>query len=399
LSCINTKGGYDMKIVKLAIMVLCVFSLANTKAGTAITQKVDFYGHFLNVSFDQDLRKINFIKLDQSEINSKLKYFRNANLSNSVSVIKNYTKAFDLDDAGVVLLVDKAATSIAGSRNNNEQVFTKYIMLKQLGYDVILTRTENNKLNCMGNISFTPGRYIYINYASRRYVDLDFKNRKNYSKHLIIIDGQKTFKTIARNIISTPKVDAHMEIRHITFSYGINSYDLDAKSNKSITEFLGDLPMFEVGNAFTNLSVSKEMNESVVQYLRNQVVGMDKVEATKFLLAFVQQVVPYGSDYTKYGEERFYYPEETIMAADADCEDKAILLAYLAKRILGIQSVGLFFENDRHLSLALQIPDYSPSIGFKYNGKTYVSCEPTGRYPHLGVSQFALSRVTEVVNL
>ena len=388
-----------MKLLKILFIGFLLLSLANTKAGSTINQKVDFYGHSLDVALDTDLKKLSFGKLDQTELTAKLKYSRNNNLLQSSNLIKNYAKAFELDDAGVVLLVDKTSSALSGSVNSNVQVFSKYLLLKQLGYDVILTRTENTKLNCLGNLSFTPGRYIYINYANKKYVDLDFRNRKNYAKHLIIIDNNKTYKTISRNTLSAPRIDSKMEAKHIIFEYNLDRYELDAKSNKSITEFLGDLPMFEVGKEFTNLTVSKEMNESVIDYLKTHVDGMNKIDAVKFLLAFVQQVVPYGSDYTKYGEERFYYPEETIMAADADCEDKAILLAYLAKRILGVGSVGLFFENDRHLSLALQIPEYGSSIGFKYDGNTYVSCEPTGKYPHLGVSQFALSRVTKVIRL
>ncbi|MFT7230124.1 MAG: hypothetical protein ACI9GO_000587, partial [Bacteroidia bacterium] len=137
----------------------------------------------------------------------------------------------------------------------------------------------------------------------------------------------------------------------------------------------------------------------VVEYLRAQVADRETVDQVRFLLAFVQQVVPYGSDYAKYGEERFYYPEETIMASTADCEDKAMLLAYLTKEILGFKSVGLFFQKDEHLSLGIEIPGYEPTGSFGYNGKTYVSCEPTAKYPRLTQSQFSLKRVDQVIEL
>ena len=157
--------------------------------------------------------------------------------------------------------------------------------------------------------------------------------------------------------------------------------------------------MFDVGKQFTRLGVSEDLETSVVDYLKEQVVGMDMAEASRFLLAFVQQSTAYGSDYEKYGEERFYYPEETVMAATADCEDKAMLLAYLTKEILNLNSVSLYFENDEHLSVALEIPGYTPSGSFTYHGQTYVPCEPTAKYPHLGYSQFELRRVTKITAL
>jgi hypothetical protein len=141
------------------------------------------------------------------------------------------------------------------------------------------------------------------------------------------------------------------------------------------------------------------MDETVVDYLRAQVEDRGVKDQVKFILAFVQQVVPYGSDYDKYGEERFYYPEETIMAKTADCEDKAMLMAYLTKEIVGLNTIALYFQKDEHLSLGIEIPGYNPSGSFGYKGKTYVSCEPTASYPRLTQSQFDLRRIDEVIEL
>ena len=104
-----------------------------------------------------------------------------------------------------------------------------------------------------------------------------------------------------------------------------------------------------------------------------------------------------NADYDKYGEERFYYPEETIMSTTSDCEDKAMLMSYLTHNILGLKSIGLFYKQDEHLSLGIEIPGYAPHGSFKYSGKTYVSCEPTAPTPRIPQSQFSLQRVDEVI--
>lgn len=387
-----------MKWIKTTLFLALTITVANINAGTSVSQFLDFYGHPSHVTFDQQFASLNLYSLSQKDISSKLSQFRNANLNQSVHFIKKHVENFKLDDAATTIFVDKFASLTTASVESNEKTFVKYITLKELGYDVILTRT-GKKLNCLGNLSFTPGRYIYIRYANKVYKDLDYKNRKNYSKHLIYMDKKKTYTSIKRNVLAVPKINARIKARTIQFNFEGESYEVDAFSNQSVTEFLGDLPMYDVGNEFTHLKMSNQMETSVMQYLKQEVREKTKVEAAKFLLSFVQQVVPYGSDFEKYGEERFYYPEETIMAINADCEDKAMLLAYLAKNILNMKSVGLFFENDEHLSLALEIPDYSPAGSFRYEGKSYVSCEPTARYPKLGQSQFSLNRVTEVIYL
>ena len=387
-----------MKWIKVLLFLVFTVSIANINAGTSISRFVDFYGHPSHITYDQQFASFKLYGLTQSDITSNLARFRNSNLNQSVHFIKKHQLDFKLDDAATTIFVDKFVSLATGSNESNEKTFLKYLTLKELGYDVILTRT-GKKLNCMGNLSFTPGRYIYIKYANKVYKDLDFKNRKNYTKHLIFMDKKKTYTSIKRNILAVPNINAKMNQKVIQFNFSGENHEVEALSNQSVTEFLGDLPMFDVGREFTNLRMSQEMERSVMTYLKQEVRGKSTVDAVKFLLSFVQQVVPYGSDFVKYGEERFYYPEETIMSKNADCEDKAMLLAYLTKNILKINSVGLFFENDEHLSLAIEIPNYAPAGSFKYDGKYYVSCEPTANYPKLGQSQFSLNRVTEVIQL
>ncbi|PCJ67176.1 MAG: hypothetical protein COA58_02330 [Bacteroidetes bacterium] len=387
-----------MKLTKALLIIALCSTVININAGSSYNNVVDFYGHRLNISYDQQLAALRFYKLDQKEITHKLDYYRNNNLVTSSAILAKHIDHYNLDGAATTILIDKYASRITRSKSSNQKIFVKYLMLKELGYDVILTKT-GSRLNCMGNLAFTPGRYIFIKYAGKNYKDLNFKNRKNHGQHLIFRDKKVTRRNIRRNIRSVPKINAHQKSREVSFNFGVEKHNFTAASNASVTEFLADLPLFEVGREFTDLQVSREMDESVVDYLRGQVEDRDIVDQVRFILAFVQQVVPYGSDYDKYGEERFYYPEETIMAATADCEDKAMLMAYLTKEILKLNTVALYFKKDEHLSLGIEIPDYKPTGSFGYMGKTYVSCEPTAKYPRLTQTQFDLRRIDEVIEL
>lgn len=393
------RGGKKMKaLLKSILLIGLTVGLINIQAGSSLDRYVDFYGHTLSVSHDYYLSTFKFRQLNQQEIDQRLDGFRNTNLTRSTYKLTQHADKFELDDAARVLLVDKFANQITEAPYSNEATFIKYIILKDMGYDVVLTRT-GTQLNCLGNLSFTPGRFIYIRYNNKVYKDLNFTNRENKGKHLIFKDDEITRRRIAHNPSKAPKIDAKKVEKSLDFVFKTESHELEAVSNASITEYLGDLPMYKVGSEFTALGVSPEMDATAIDYLRTQVAGRDQVESVQFLLAFVQQVVPYGSDYDKYGEERFYYPEETIMSSTADCEDKAMLLAYLCKDILNIETVGLYFEKDEHISLGIKIPDYAPSGAFSYAGETYVSCEPTAKYPRLTQSQFDLRRVTEVIPL
>jgi len=395
---LQERRSHIMKFIKTTFIIALVAIVANIDAGSSLSNVVDFYGHNVRVSYDQQLSNLKFYRYDQKEMDVKFNYFRNANLKQAAYSLKKNIEHYQMDDAATTILVDKYASRITRSVNNNQQTFVKYLMMKELGYDVILTKA-GGKLNCMGNLSFTPGRYVYITYNNKSYKDLDFKNRKNYGKHLIYRDKKVTSKRISRNIYSVPAIHAKRKSKSVNFNFGTEKHAVTAHSNQSVVEFLGDLPMYEVGKEFTQILMSHEMDSSLMDYLRNQVQNRETKDQVRFLLAFVQQVVPYGSDYDKYGEERFYYPEETIMSSTADCEDKAMLLAYLCREILDLETVALFFQKDEHLSLGIEIPNYDPAGSFGYKGKRYVSCEPTAQYPRLTQSQFSLDRVDEVIEL
>jgi len=385
-----------MKYIKATILTILCTVFLHIEAGSSYTRIIDFYGHPLTVSYDPQLSSLKFRKWDQAEISRNLSVFRNSNLSISVNNLKRHIVIFDLDGTATTLLIDKYARQISRANDKNTTTFIKYIFLKELNYDVILTKTGTD-LNCMGNLNFTPGRYIFIKYANKTYKDLDYTNRKNKGKHLIFMDKKITTKRISHTILSLPLMNAKLKNKDISFIVAGDTFMIKVKSNGSIIEFLGDLPMFDVGNYFTDAPMSPEMDSSLMKYLKQQIKGRELIDQVKFLLAFVQQVVPYGSDYDKYGEERFYYPEETIMSASSDCEDKVMLMSYLTHNILGLKSIGLFFKQDEHLSLGIEIPGYAPHGSFNYSGKTYVSCEPTAPAPRIPQSQFSLQRVDEVI--
>lgn len=386
-----------MRLYIVAFMMIFVIN-TNINAGAEAHTKIDFYGHLLPMSYDYRFTTLRLNRLDQQELNDQANTLRNQSLEHATNAISQHAKTYGLDDIGIHLLIDKFTKQQFSNEYKNEQTFIKYLLLKKLGYDVILTRT-GTQLNCMGNLSFTPGRYIYISYNNKVYKDLDFDKRNQSGKHFIFMDRVKTYATMSRNILNLPKIHAKKKTKLLEFRYGGTDYLVNAQANQSIIEFLEDLPMYKIGREYTRLGVSSELDNSLISYLRQQSREMSKVEKAKYLLAFVQQAIPYGSDYTKYGEERYYYPEQTVTASTADCEDKTFLYSYLLRRVGGLNSVALYFEHDEHLSLGIEIPEYSEAYSFKYDGKYYISCEPTARSPKLGFSAFDLSRVTKVTPL
>jgi hypothetical protein len=98
-----------------------------------------------------------------------------------------------------------------------------------------------------------------------------------------------------------------------------------------------------------------------------------------FLLRFVQFATEYKRDREHFGEERFLFPEESLAAAASDCEDRAVLFAYLVRTLMERQVVGLQWPG--HVATAVKIgtgleaapDDWTVSVG----GATYIMADPT----------------------
>ena len=65
-----------MKVIKTVLAIGLSAMISNINAGSSYSNVVDFYGHKLNITYDQQLSHLSFYKYDQKEITSRLAFFR-----------------------------------------------------------------------------------------------------------------------------------------------------------------------------------------------------------------------------------------------------------------------------------------------------------------------------------
>jgi len=76
----------------------------------------------------------------------------------------------------------------------------------------------------------------------------------------------------------------------------------------------------------------------------------------------------------------------------ADCEDRAVLFAYLVKNLLGNQVIGL--QYDGHIATAVAVTgDYSGDV-YRVNGKNYIVADPTFINANIGRTMTGYERQT-----
>ncbi len=389
-----------MKKGSLALLLVLLYQ-TSVKGSNTKAVKVNFYGHTVKIDYDNKLNNIRY----ESDVEQFIKSFDEKSVSSDyVSLVNQFRQAaqnFGLDDVGKVLLVNAFTKKVFAHRPQNFKTLITWYILYRDSMDVMLCYTKR-KFFLYGRLNITPYGVGYITKGGKIYTDLSFTlaqatkakvaeyTPKNYNSH--------PKRLIKLNKRAYPKINALKKSKAFSFIYKEKQYHYNATINQSLILYLRDLPVVELGNMYVNYGFSQALHQTLIKGLKTTISGMEKREAMSFLLKFVQSI-PYKTDDEQWGFERYSFGEETLFNDYADCEDKVILYATLAKELLNIESIALVYEKDEHVAIALRLPNNVANFTFTYKGDKYISAEPTGKGFELGNLGFDIKRVDKVVPL
>ena len=153
--------------------------------------------------------------------------------------------------------------------------------------------------------------------------------------------------------------------------------------NKSLIDFYGGYPTGHINDDFgtrwaiyANTPLSHEARQWFYPQLQKLLQGKSELQATEELLNFVQTAFVYQYDDTVWGEDRAFFPEETIFYPYADCEDRSILFSRLVRDLLNLHIVLLYYPG--HLATAVRFEEEQPTGDYLEldDGRYYIA-DPT----------------------
>jgi len=89
----------------------------------------------------------------------------------------------------------------------------------------------------------------------------------------------------------------------------------------------------------------------------------------------VQTGFKYQTDDNQFNRENYLLPEETLFYPYSDCEDRSFIFAYLVKRLIGLEVIGLGFPG--HVATAVGFSSHVPGDHVVVNNKKFTVCDPT----------------------
>ncbi len=335
---------------------------------------IEFYGKHLRFYYDDRLKQRINSKISKDAVSDYWSALSRTDYDDLIKQLATQKESLQLNDWAYASLINKLAAAINNSQKK-ETALLSWFLLAKSGYKARVAYNENSVY------LLVPSKHemfevSYFTFAGKRYYAVEFDGNKQKLGKVFTYDGEYpgTIKDFDMQVTSVVASSARSERRHLSFDFEGKKYNIDVDYDRGRVRFLSTYPQLNL-----NLYFASGVYESTATPLQKQLAthmqGMSEQQAVNFLLRFVQTSLKYETDDRQFGEENYLFPEETLFYPYSDCEDRAVLFAWLVKSLLNLDVVGLDYPG--HVAAAVSFNDKVTGDSINYQGKRYVVTDPT----------------------
>lgn len=247
----------------------------------------------------------------------------------------------------------------------------------QSGYRIRMARDHNGypvMLFACDNTIFGP----CFNLDGRRYYPYSDGNMSLYISNASF-PKERTMSLVLSQL---PLVPENMSKPRTIKSKLYPEMNCTVSVNKNLIDFFNRYPNAKINDNimtrwanYANTPLSDEVVEALYPRFKEELRGKTDLEKVSRLLNWVQTGLVYEYDDKVWGQDRAFFPDETLYYPYADCEDRAILFSRLVRDIVGLDVLLIYYPG--HLSTAVRFKEPVPGDFIKVNGATYTVCDPT----------------------
>jgi len=339
----------------------------------------NFFGSRVGFDIPKSANEAKYYPQNQKGIASFFDVVASSQYAPLLHSIKNYKEEFLLNDWGVYLLVTTLGEKMF--TNPDEAKLLSWFVFNKLGYDVkvglthkhiVLMHYSKKIIYSTPNYTFgTKKFYVVSEYAKGR-VGSIYSYKQSYPNATKALDlSLKVLPNFVKNI----------KTKMLTYKTEKKTYSVTNCYNQNLIDFMATYPQADYGTFF-NAALEDITYESIAKDLKKYIDGKKASVAMNFVLNFVQNAFVYQVDEKQFGREKVMFAQETLYYAKSDCEDRAILFAYLIKKLFHIGVIGVKYTD--HMTTALYIPINGDSV---VDGrKKYIIADPTYINANIGMS-------------
>lgn len=268
----------------------------------------------------------------------------------------------------------------------------KWYLLKSCGYEPLLSISADKiLLYVKSNDAIYNMPLKYLNnkqYVCLNYHDYNFDIALDKEKFTNLIDIFQEGEIFSFNINEIPSISKEAyENRRIHFNYKQKEEQIDLLVNPELSNYFKNYPVTDYQNQF-NIPLSKLTYQSLISSIRQKVNKLSVNDGVEYLLYFTRNGFEFENDTNVFGREKRLSPEETLLSATSDCEDRSALLYFLIKEIYNLPMIVISYPSHIAIAVKLEKPVKRQII---YNGESYTVCEPTPQKKELRLGEQSLA--------
>ena len=264
----------------------------------------------------------------------------------------------------------------ASCKNSASKIVLQHFLLVNMGYDVRLASCGNQLLLLVPfNQQVYERSYLVID-GKKYYAFYDDSTSKVQNAGVYTCrlpdetdKGRNIDLTIRGGNIGIKTGVAHR------FSMSDGKISLQGFVDEGTMEAIRHYPQMDIP-FYAMSTIDANFHQSLLAQVSEQIRGCSEKESVSKILHFVQYAFGYATDGEQHGYEKPYFIEENFYYPKNDCEDRAILFAFLVRNVLGLDVHLVQYPGHECTAVNFSTSQMNGD-GYMYKGKAFYICDPT----------------------
>lgn len=301
-------------------------------------------------------------------------YRQDRMMKDVIRSLQSLSMAYGLNDWFTFELVRNYTESTC--KNLASKIVLQHFLLVNMGYDIRLSSCGNQLLLLVPfNQQVYERSYLFID-GKKYYVFYDDSTSKVQNAGIYTCrlpnetdKGRNIDLTIRGGNIGIKTGVAHR------FSMSDGKISLQGSVDEGTMEAIRRYPQMDIP-FYAMSTIDSNFHRSLLTQVKEQIQGCSEKESVYRILHFVQYAFDYATDGEQHGYEKPYFIEENFYYPKNDCEDRAILFAFLVRNVLGLD-VHLVQYPGHECTAVNFTTSQMNGDGYMYKGKAFYICDPT----------------------
>ncbi len=359
--------------------------------------KLAFLGHDLDLAYDPKLARRFEGRPADGAIADHWAALSGADYKPLLGQLEGLRGPLALNDWAYVQLV-RGVSAQLHPRSANSRTLLEWFLLAKSGFASRVGYLESGRIHL-----FLPSRQKlydtpYLTFDGKRYYVIRAAGERGSLGQVYSYNGKYpgAERRLDMALARALKSRGDYQERDLGFRFKGRDYAIKARYDRHTTEFLDSYPQMDLEWYFR--SDVGGAGAGLLEQLRPLVEGRPEPEAVNLLLRFVQTAFDYRTDDEQFGYENYLFAEETLRFPYSDCEDRAVIFAWLVRELLHLEVVGLNYPG--HVAAAVRFSQCQSGDSLEHRGERYTVADPTYINADFGMTmpQYAQAR-PEVISL